>query len=404
MQSRIVVEPAQRDAALARIRQLARITHRSLVPLPSIHVDNDGAIVVESGPIPGVRFDELVGYGTPCPLELARPLIADLLGGLAALHRAGFVHGALHPAAMWISNSRARLDHPDLARVARPDAPDLVVPGSLHAGLAPELVTDDAPFTPATDVYMFAAAAIHVLAGRAIYPREEDLVVRIASQPPDLAILDQLDDPVVASALRRALARDPAARPANADALLAALGEIPALDAVEAGFLATLRATPGDAATRTVYADWLEQRGDPRAAYLRDEAAPAPPREAGWRSIVARAPITACEAQTTLAVACPLHWDALAPTERPRVRHCGACARDVYYVTTLAEVRRRADAHQCVALDPMIDAERATPSPERFIRVGMVARQPPVAPPTPPPPPKPSLARRVLGWFRGRSE
>jgi uncharacterized protein (TIGR02996 family) len=39
----------------------------------------------------------------------------------------------------------------------------------------------------------------------------------------------------------------------------------------EQGFLDQLTASPGDDVTRLVYADWLEDRGDPRAAYLRAE-------------------------------------------------------------------------------------------------------------------------------------
>jgi uncharacterized protein (TIGR02996 family) len=39
----------------------------------------------------------------------------------------------------------------------------------------------------------------------------------------------------------------------------------------EQGFLEQLAAQPGDDTTRLVYADWLEERGDPRGAYLRWE-------------------------------------------------------------------------------------------------------------------------------------
>jgi uncharacterized protein (TIGR02996 family) len=41
----------------------------------------------------------------------------------------------------------------------------------------------------------------------------------------------------------------------------------------DAAFIAAIRAAPGDDAARLVYADWLEERGDPRAAYLRAEVA-----------------------------------------------------------------------------------------------------------------------------------
>jgi uncharacterized protein (TIGR02996 family) len=39
----------------------------------------------------------------------------------------------------------------------------------------------------------------------------------------------------------------------------------------EAGFIDAILANPSEDATRLVYADWLEERGDPRAAYLRLE-------------------------------------------------------------------------------------------------------------------------------------
>ena len=43
----------------------------------------------------------------------------------------------------------------------------------------------------------------------------------------------------------------------------------------EQGFLDQLREHPEDDVTRLVYADWLEDRDDPRSAYLRAEVAMA---------------------------------------------------------------------------------------------------------------------------------
>jgi len=47
------------------------------------------------------------------------------------------------------------------------------------------------------------------------------------------------------------------------------MGEI---DELEARFLAAIAADPGDREARAVYADWLDERGDPRGEYLRLEA------------------------------------------------------------------------------------------------------------------------------------
>src|SRR5262245_52313661 len=43
----------------------------------------------------------------------------------------------------------------------------------------------------------------------------------------------------------------------------------------ETAFLEAIRARPWDEAQRQVYADWLEERGDDRADYLRAESATA---------------------------------------------------------------------------------------------------------------------------------
>jgi uncharacterized protein (TIGR02996 family) len=49
----------------------------------------------------------------------------------------------------------------------------------------------------------------------------------------------------------------------------------------EASFLRAILAAPQDDALKSVYADWLEERGDPRAGYLRDGGDPAA-FDPGW--------------------------------------------------------------------------------------------------------------------------
>ncbi|MEO7734857.1 MAG: TIGR02996 domain-containing protein, partial [Kofleriaceae bacterium] len=106
-----------------------------------------------------------------------------------------------------------------------------------------------------------------------------------------------------------------------------------AAHATERGLLDELAG--GDAASPTVYADWLEERGDPlRAEWLRvqDElhamtpgepdhightarlAALATQTEVGWRVRVARSAIERCA--SAFAFRCPKEWSQLAPTGR----------------------------------------------------------------------------------------
>ena len=62
------------------------------------------------------------------------------------------------------------------------------------------------------------------------------------------------------------------------------------MDAIEQGFLQALREDPLDRTTRLVYADWLDDRDDPRGGFLREEAelVALSPGEERWRELQAR--------------------------------------------------------------------------------------------------------------------
>jgi uncharacterized protein (TIGR02996 family) len=191
-------------------------------------------------------------------------------------------------------------------------------------------------------------------------------------------------------------------------------------DPHEAALLAALRANTDDSATREVYADWLEQHGyATRAGFLREEGgehfedslrATADPGDAAWRAAISRPPISRCGVR--FGFECTKRWDALTRTADDQVRHCGACDKQVFFVTSIEEAELRGEDHQCIAIDAAIARGEALATwdrasrPERYIRMGMVAPRlpgeeaPVPAPPPPPPPAKPGLMKRVSGWFK----
>jgi uncharacterized protein (TIGR02996 family) len=124
-------------------------------------------------------------------------------------------------------------------------------------------------------------------------------------------------------------------------------------DETERGLLAAIAS--GDEGSRLVYADWLEERSEhARAGFLRLDACTRQLRELmqhidpDWRARVARPRIERCPA---FAFRCPQRWDALALTDREEVRHCGACAKDVYYFESVDDARDAARDGHCVAID-----------------------------------------------------
>ncbi len=102
-----------------------------------------------------------------------------------------------------------------------------------------------------------------------------------------------------------------------------------------------------------VYADWLEERGDPRGAFLRAEVelasasveereraelqtrlrAASAAIESGWLAAVSRAPIENCG--VSFKFRCPKKWEEIKPTQDESVRYCDGCRQQVFFCSTI---------------------------------------------------------------------
>jgi len=173
-------------------------------------------------------------------------------------------------------------------------------------------------------------------------------------------------------------------------------------DPAEAALLAELERTGDPAPLLLVYADWLEQTGQPRRAELlrlQHELAslsaddPRYPQlrkqlrlladadDLGWRILVARAPIEPCPlasapspASVSAAAppsasapgappACPAEWSRLVRTDRADVRTCSTCGHRVFYCATLDEARGHDLRGEPVAVDARVGRTRGDLSP-----------------------------------------
>ena len=151
--------------------------------------------------------------------------------------------------------------------------------------------------------------------------------------------------------------------------------------------LQELRDRPRDAGVRLVYQDWLEERGDERAEYLRliRELSQTPrdtpeyqaargrlrklrgrlqKRWKAWLTQVSQASIEYCDRQLAedeacrkdggdveFAFACPLSWDRLHNTEDETVRFCDQCRRHVFFCQSVPDANRYPMLGACVAID-----------------------------------------------------
>lgn len=154
-------------------------------------------------------------------------------------------------------------------------------------------------------------------------------------------------------------------------------------------FLAKLLETPSDDTTRLVYADWLDEQGDPvsaaKAEFLRltvqlESSAErkgqkkalrkllqqgAAALETDWLGVVSRLPIENCHRKRTQAEGtrsrlprdrrfdylCHRRWEELQPTDKGTVRLCHDCHQAVHYCDTIMEARRHAWEGHCIAVD-----------------------------------------------------
>lgn len=180
----------------------------------------------------------------------------------------------------------------------------------------------------------------------------------------------------------------------------------------EEAFLDKIGAAPQDDSARLVYADWLEEQGDGRAAFLRAQVAGVrlPEAEAAqdpaWLARVDRTAIENCR-ELTFAFRCPKRWEQLARVpDDERTRFCGTCEKPVYHCATVAEAQEHARQGRCVAVNAQaLRRPGDLENPEDYLLgevepvMGTVAVPPPLPDVLSLPPP-PSKPRRWWQFWR----
>lgn len=157
----------------------------------------------------------------------------------------------------------------------------------------------------------------------------------------------------------------------------------------EEGFLQAIAEEPEDRARVLLYADWLDERGDPRGEFLRlwemlsektllrDTTSPLKrdgyrlkrqlSREVdgllkklakvrskldwNWVARIDRSLIKGCDPEFEFQ--CPKKWESLQVTEDPSVRFCETCQKNVYYVTNANGSAQRYRPGMCVAISTL---------------------------------------------------
>jgi len=172
--------------------------------------------------VPAPSLTQLVRRCGPLPVPATRWLAAGCAEALESIHTAGLVHRDLKPSNVLVAPDGPRVIDFGVARAAE-RIQLTVTHGAVGtpAYMAPEQARDTRQASMASDMFSLGATLLFAATGHAPYQGETvmDVLVRLATEPPDLTGLpEELTDMVTAC-----LERSPRKRPASAT-LLTQLG------------------------------------------------------------------------------------------------------------------------------------------------------------------------------------
>ena len=198
----------------------ANIRHPAIVAVNDYSQTSRGVPFMVMELVEGDTLSEVIQRHGPARTDVARPLFAQVAGGLAAAHRSGVIHRDLKPENLLLTRDRSELKLVDFGLCIHWGAEERLTDhgelfGSIHY-VAPERLSDAEP-TAKSDVYSFGCVMFETFTGQPPFDAERQAAVArahleveaprtsvIAHQP----IPDDLDD-----LISRCLEKDPEARP-----------------------------------------------------------------------------------------------------------------------------------------------------------------------------------------------
>src|SRR3954447_22864054 len=206
--------------------RVAALSHANIVALYD-YGESEGRPFMVLECLQGGSLEDRLAAGQPLQDAETRRIAADVAAGLAHAHDRGLVHRDLKPAnILFDAEGRAKIADFGIARMRGTGT--LTETGTVRGTasyLSPEQATG-ATAGPASDVYSFGVILFRLLTGRLPFAAKNAMeLVRMprAAAPPSFGEL-RADAPAdLAALVAAALVKDPAARPADGNALVAAL-------------------------------------------------------------------------------------------------------------------------------------------------------------------------------------
>jgi serine/threonine-protein kinase len=217
---------ADRQRFEREARAVAALSHPNIVALYD-YGESEGRPFMVLECLQGGSLEDRLATGEPLPDAETRRIAADVAAGLAHAHERGLVHRDLKPAnILFDAEGRAKIADFGIARMRGTGT--LTEAGTVlgtASYLSPEQATG-AIAGPASDVYSFGVILFRLLTGRLPFAAKNAMeLVRMHRDepPPPVGDLRAAAPADLAALSGSALAKDPAARPPDGTALVAAL-------------------------------------------------------------------------------------------------------------------------------------------------------------------------------------
>lgn len=215
-------DPGFLERFRAEARHAALVNHEGIANVYD-YGEEDGSAFLVMELVPGEALSTILEREKSLSPDTVLDIVAQTAAALYAAHQAGLVHRDIKPGNLLITpDGRVKITDFGIARIA--DQVPLTATGQVMGTvqyLSPEQASGH-PASPATDIYSIGIVAYEALAGRRPFTGESQVAIAMAQindTPPDLPT--SISEPV-RNLVYACIAKNPANRPASAQALATA--------------------------------------------------------------------------------------------------------------------------------------------------------------------------------------
>ncbi|MBC7815294.1 MAG: protein kinase, partial [Planctomycetaceae bacterium] len=234
----LAANPQAKERFLREARSAAKLEHDHVIPIYSVG-EADGIPFLAMPLLKGEPLDALIRRAAgPLPVALAVRMAREMASGLAAAHERGLIHRDIKPANIWLEAPNGRVKILDFGLAKAADAgseadseTNLTASGAIvgtPAYMAPEQASGH-PVDGRADLFSLGCVLYELLSGKRAFsgPTTMSILMSLANHTPAAPDVVSPECPASLSRLvMQLLAKDPANRPASAQAVIQALDEL----------------------------------------------------------------------------------------------------------------------------------------------------------------------------------